>query len=105
MLIVIIEQEVLMEKEAVRILGEMLAIMKSFRSENKEHMTPDEVADYLNIEKNTLYQHTRKKEIPFHKRPGGRNLIFVRAEIDAWLQKRGNLETAQEQAKKKADEI
>ena len=97
--------EVAMDSEIVNILSEMLAIMKSYQAENKQHMTPDEVAEYLNIQKTTLYHHTRNKEIPCHKRPGGRNLIFVKAEIDAWLRNGGAVETAQEQAKRKADEI
>lgn len=49
----------------------------------KRYLTLDELAELLNIPKNTIYAKTSRREIPFIK--VGRRLVFDRQEIDQWL--------------------
>lgn len=48
-----------------------------------EWMTLDEVCDYLNLSKSSIYKLTMKNGIPFYKL--GRILKFKRSEVDAWI--------------------
>jgi len=51
---------------------------------NSEWMTLDEVCDYLNLSKSSIYKLTMKNGIPFYKL--GRILKFKRAEVDEWIE-------------------
>ena len=51
---------------------------------NKEILTLDEVADYLNLSKSALYKMTSKKEVPFYN-PGGKKIYFKKTEIENWI--------------------
>lgn len=46
-------------------------------------MSSEELADYLGVSKDWIYQRTAKNEIPFGK--VGRLVKFRRSEIDRWL--------------------
>ncbi len=48
------------------------------------YMTAEEVAQYLGFEKQTIYNKTHNKEIPFYKL-GRKAVRFKKAEIDAWV--------------------
>jgi len=49
-------------------------------------MTPDEVAEYLGVQKSTIYQWTHQGFIPHYKL--GKNVRFRQVIIDRWLDKR-----------------
>jgi excisionase family DNA binding protein len=51
----------------------------------KEFLTIEEVADYLQIKKSTLYSKVEKGEIPHYKI--GHLVRFRQEEIDAWTEK------------------
>ena len=51
---------------------------------NKELFSIDEVADYHNITKGTIYKFTSSSEIPHIKK--GKRLLFKKDEIDLWLE-------------------
>ena len=46
----------------------------------------NQLADYLGLSKNTIYQYVSRKQIPFHKIPNSTKLIFKRIEIDGWIE-------------------
>jgi excisionase family DNA binding protein len=48
-------------------------------------LTPMQVADYLGLSVNTVYQYVSKGRIPSHKIPNSTKLIFNRQEIDEWI--------------------
>lgn len=52
---------------------------------NKEVLTSDEVAKYMNISKSYLYKLTMNREIP-HYKPMGKMCYFNRLELEQWLQ-------------------
>ena len=53
------------------------------RSHRGDIMTADEVAEYLGVDRNTVYEYAARGAIP-HKRLGKR-MIFRRGSIIAWL--------------------
>ena len=53
------------------------------RSQQSDVMTADEVATYLGVDRNTVYEYAARGVIP-HKRLGKR-MIFRRGSIIAWL--------------------
>ncbi len=53
-------------------------------------MTIDELADYLQVAKSTLYKLAQTGRVPGQK--VGKHWRFHRAAIDQWLQRRGNSE-------------
>jgi len=48
------------------------------------YMTPQEAAEYLRLELQTIYKRCAAGTIPCHRR--GRLIRFRRSELDAWLQ-------------------
>lgn len=56
-------------------------------------LTPQQVADMLQIDITTLHRYTSQKRIPFLKLTG-QNLRFRRAEIESWLSSRSVTPTA-----------
>ncbi|MEP1035509.1 helix-turn-helix domain-containing protein [Ekhidna sp.] len=48
----------------------------------KEVMTVDEVAEYLGVKPQTIYNYKNEGKIPYTKKIG---LRFIKKEIDAWL--------------------
>lgn len=63
---------------------EIEALLKKQYALNKEILTLDETADYLNLSKSALYKMTSKKEIPFYN-PGGKKIYFKKTEIESWV--------------------
>lgn len=53
---------------------------------NKSFLTTDEVAELLRIPKNTIYQFTHRREIPFYK--VGRKCLFKIEDVQAFLESR-----------------
>ncbi len=53
------------------------------RSQRSDVMTADEVAEYLGVDRNTVYEYAARGVIP-HRRLGKR-MIFRRGSIIAWL--------------------
>jgi excisionase family DNA binding protein len=47
------------------------------------YMTPQEAADYLRLDVQTVYKRATAGTIPCHRR--GRLIRFRRSELDAWL--------------------
>lgn len=45
--------------------------------------------------KATFYRYVQEKEIPFHKKSGGKKLLFLKSEIIMWL-KKGRIKTFEE---------
>ena len=50
----------------------------------KEHLRIDDLSEYLNIKKSTLYSMVENKEIPFFR--FGRLIRFKKQEIDDWVE-------------------
>lgn len=48
-------------------------------------LSPVQVADYLGLSVNTIYQYVSRGRIPSHKIPNSTKLIFNRQEIDEWI--------------------
>ncbi|MCE5205672.1 MAG: helix-turn-helix domain-containing protein [Porphyromonadaceae bacterium] len=81
----------LKESDLRRILREELATVITPTKDDKEHFSIDEAVEYLRakgykISKATLYVHTSKGTIDFH-RFGGRKLVFTQKHLDDFLAK------------------
>ena len=50
---------------------------------NERYMTVDEVADYIQVRRETLYRRLRSGKLPGHK--VGRAWRFTKQEIDEWV--------------------
>jgi excisionase family DNA binding protein len=50
----------------------------------KEHLRVDDLSEYLNIKKSTLYSMVENKEIPFFR--FGRLIRLKKKEIDDWVE-------------------
>jgi excisionase family DNA binding protein len=48
-------------------------------------LTVPEVADHLRCSARSIHELTRFRRIPHRKLPGGRRILFLRAELDAWV--------------------
>ncbi len=59
------------------------SVADSDRSHRSDVMTADEVAEYLGVDRNTVYEYAARGAIP-HRRLGKR-VIFRRGSIIAWL--------------------
>lgn len=57
------------------------------KSENKDIMTMDMVAEYLHLSKSTIYKWVMWNKIPCTKL--GRRNRFVKKDIDQWIQNGG----------------
>lgn len=54
------------------------------RSMGKELLAPDEVSQYLNIKRSTLYSWTESGRIPYYRL--GRMIRFKKDDIDSWME-------------------
>jgi len=59
------------------------------QTEEGEILTVDSAARILGIEKKTLYNWCSAGKIPFHKKPGGKTVWFLKSDLIAWV-KAGN---------------
>jgi len=85
------------------ILIRILKRLENITSLHRDWFTPEQVADYLGLSINTIYQYVSKKRIPYYKIPNSTKLLFKKAEIDEWIGGRnGETESI---PKKIADEI
>lgn len=67
------------------ILVRIEKIMTDHHRENKEILTVNEAAEFLNLETSYLYQLTSKRLIPFY-RPG-RKIYFKKSDLIDWISK------------------
>jgi excisionase family DNA binding protein len=67
------------------ILERIEKIMTDHHRENKEILTVNEAAEFLNLETSYVYQLTSKRLIPFY-RPG-RKLYFKKSDLVDWISK------------------
>lgn len=58
-------------------------VSQNTTEQKNEIFTIEEAADYLQIPKNTLYQFTHRRKIPFHKI--GRSLRFKKSDLNDWI--------------------
>ena len=61
--------------------------------EEKEILTIEEAASFLNLTKQTIYQRTSNRTIPFYKK--NKRLYFKRSELITWLEE-GKMKTQEE---------
>jgi excisionase family DNA binding protein len=71
--------------QITEILERIEKIMTDHHRENKEILTVNEAAEFLNLETSYLYQLTSKRLIPFY-RPG-RKLYFKKSDLVDWISK------------------
>ncbi len=65
-------------------LNEIKEILVKQKILNKEILTLEEVAKYLQLSKSRLYKLTSEKAIP-HYKPSGKTIYFKRSEVDDWI--------------------
>jgi excisionase family DNA binding protein len=53
--------------------------------ETDETMDTIAAAAFLKISRWTLYQSTRRNEIPCHRRPGKRKILFLKKELEDFI--------------------
>jgi excisionase family DNA binding protein len=82
-------------------IEERLNKIESFRNDDQDDfMTVSEVADFLSLAKQTIYQLVSRKEIPSFKRFGRR--YFSRKEVESWLV--GSRRISEEEADQMVDD-
>lgn len=77
-----VEETLNMEKAVIALSMKL----DSLELSNRNWLTPIQLADYLGLSVNTVYQYVSKAKIPFHKIPRSSKLIFSRKEIDHWVE-------------------
>lgn len=71
-------------EERITVLEERMCFFESSGAIlQKPHMNAEEVAKYLGYTRCSIYNMTRRKQIPFHKT--GRHIFFDKKEIDEWI--------------------
>ena len=94
------------DKRAVQeLLNDILGELKSMRRHNRNWLNVEDVADYLGLKTNTIYQYINQNRIPFRKVPGSSRLIFSRDEIDSWIETGLSNDQQSEVAKTEASRI
>ena len=66
-------------------------------SQSDERLFAPEAAKHIGVKLPTLYGKVSHRQIPYHKPPGSKRLIFLRSELDAWLAQ-GRRKTVKEMA-------
>ncbi len=61
-------------------------LLLNSQNSEKEFFNVDELADYLNLSKSTIYKLTHRGEHPY-SRPNGKRLYFHKKKIDEWIQR------------------
>lgn len=85
---------VILDKNDLKeLLEEMLPVVRSAEPKDagRPYLSINEGLQYLNdrgvkMSKSTLYKHTMNEAIPF-QRFGERKIVFVREELDEWVEK------------------
>lgn len=71
--------------DLLKMLIEIIGLLKSSKCAEKEVLTFDEAVMYTGFTKSYLYKLTSTKQIP-HSKPHGKLIFFNRKEIEFWLQ-------------------
>ncbi len=71
------------------ILNKLNRLEMAIHQKTKPFMSIDEASQYTGIPKQTLYQFTSKKRIPFHKL-NGRRLFFAVCDLDEYILNKKN---------------
>lgn len=61
------------------------ALLCLVQNRQKNVMTVEDLARYLDITEYTVYKMTRNGKIPYKKLENGKRVYFLRDEIDEWL--------------------
>lgn len=84
------ESLIIVNKSDLReLLQEMIPVREEPVKEEKDYFLFMEGLEYINakglkISESTLYKKTANKEIPF-QRWGGKQVVFIREELDQWI--------------------
>jgi len=55
------------------------------------YLTVEEVAALLGCSTRTIHERTRLREIPCRRLPGTRRVLFLEAELEAWIESGGTI--------------
>ena len=92
-------------KNIVEVLLEILNALRNLESKYCTWFTIEQVANYIGLSTNTVYQYVSKRKIPFYKIPNSSKLIFKREEIDKWIEGDGYQRIDEDKAEEKAGMI
>ncbi len=65
-------------------LKEIKELLKKQTIQQKEILTIEEAADFLDLSTSRLYKMTHNKVIP-HYKPGGKKIYLKRKELEEWI--------------------
>jgi excisionase family DNA binding protein len=88
-----------MDEILIQKLEELEQLIREQNLLQKEMLTLEEAASYINVSKNHLYKMTHWNEISRYC-PGGKKIYFNRLELNQWLQK--NRKMSREELDKEA---
>jgi len=71
--------------ETITSLGPAISELGSKMLFNKLIWGIDEVCSFTSYAKGTIYNLVSRGEIPYHRRGGGRRLVFIPSEIIKWF--------------------
>ena len=73
-----------MKEKLLQKLQELGDKMESINHANKEILTLDDAANYMQVSKSYIYKLTSCKQIP-HYKPSGKLIYFKKKELDQWI--------------------
>ena len=89
----------------IEILSDIRKKLETMSAASRVWMTPDQLALYLGLSVQTIYQYVSNRKIPFYKIPGSSKLLFHKQEVDGWICGNQKCKDRVSDAKKVADEI
>jgi len=93
-------------QEKVQELKTRIETLENVIFENKQVLSMEEAAIFLDLSKNSLYKMTHKHELPFY-RPNGKLIFFERADLLNWVRSARVLseKELEEETKRKMNEL
>ena len=97
----------ILDKKLDKVLASNAKVLKAISRDPKTEdsdegkpMTFKEACEYVNLSETYMRLLCHKKEVPFHKPPGRRQLQFFKHELNDWMVSGGKSETEAEALKR-----
>jgi len=68
-------------------------------------LTASDLEWYIGLKLPTVYSYVAQNRIPFKKIPGSNRLLFLRGDLDCWIENKSNSNSIKEDAKNEAGSI
>lgn len=93
------------ENLLVEIVSDIRKKLEEIAASSRVWLTPEQLASYIGLSANTIYQYVSKGRIPYFKIPHSSKLLFRKTDIDDWVAGNKNMSSTEHEAREAADEI